>query len=103
MVSDDHMMRVRMSDELRARIAEAAKANSRSMNAEIVHRLEQSFPPSTEAPPPSPGTEKPAPSQEEVERMQRWIAYLRDIEARIAKMDAQTRAAVNDPPPKPAP
>lgn len=34
---------VRMPDGMRERIAEEAKANSRSMNAEIVHRLEESF------------------------------------------------------------
>jgi hypothetical protein len=34
---------VRMPDGLRDRIAEAAKANGRSMNAEIVFRLEESF------------------------------------------------------------
>lgn len=32
-----------MPDGLRDRIADAAKANNRSMNAEIVARLEQSF------------------------------------------------------------
>lgn len=36
---------VRLPDGMRDRIAEAAKANGRSMNAEIVHRLEQSFAP----------------------------------------------------------
>lgn len=34
---------VRMPDGMRDRIAEAAKANGRSMNAEIVHRLELTF------------------------------------------------------------
>lgn len=34
---------VRMPDGMRDRIAEAAKAAGRSMNAEIVHRLEESF------------------------------------------------------------
>ncbi|MGS1042258.1 Arc family DNA-binding protein [Burkholderia glumae] len=34
---------VRFPDGMRDRIAEAAKANNRSMNAEIVARLEQSF------------------------------------------------------------
>ncbi|UXQ89112.1 transcriptional repressor [Synechococcus phage MinM1] len=34
---------VRFPEGMRDRIAEAAKANGRSMNAEIVHRLEQSF------------------------------------------------------------
>ena len=34
---------LRMPDGMRGRIAEAAKENGRSMNAEIIHRLEQSF------------------------------------------------------------
>lgn len=34
---------VRMPDGMRDRIADAAKANGRSMNAEIVHRLELTF------------------------------------------------------------
>ena len=34
---------LRMEQELRDRIAEAAKNNNRSMNAEIVSRLEQTF------------------------------------------------------------
>lgn len=34
---------VRLPDGMRDRIAEAAKANNRSMNAEIVARLEASF------------------------------------------------------------
>lgn len=34
---------VRMPDGMRDRIAEAAKKNNRSMNAEIVARLEESF------------------------------------------------------------
>jgi plasmid stability protein len=36
---------VRLPDGMRDRIAEAAKANNRSMNAEIVARLEESFSP----------------------------------------------------------
>lgn len=39
-------MRLRMPPELRDQIEEAAKSNNRSMNAEIVSRLEQSFSPS---------------------------------------------------------
>lgn len=35
---------VRMPDGMRDRIAEEAKANNRSMNSEIVARLEASFP-----------------------------------------------------------
>lgn len=36
---------VRMPDGMRDKITETAKANNRSMNAEIVARLEQSFDP----------------------------------------------------------
>ena len=36
-------MRLRMSPELREKIEEESKVNGRSMNAEIVHRLEESF------------------------------------------------------------
>lgn len=36
-------LKVRVTPEFREKIIETAKANNRSMNAEIVHRLEQSF------------------------------------------------------------
>lgn len=36
-------LKVRVTPEFREKIIEAAKENSRSMNAEIVHRLEASF------------------------------------------------------------
>ena len=42
--SSDKFM-LRFPDGMRDRIAEAAKANNRSMNAEIVSRLEDSFSP----------------------------------------------------------
>lgn len=41
---------VRFPDGMRDRIAEAAKANGRSMNAEIVHRLQESFGESSQKP-----------------------------------------------------
>ena len=43
MARDDPHFRLRVPDELRARIADAAKANNRSINAEILSRLERSF------------------------------------------------------------
>jgi predicted DNA-binding protein len=43
MAADDPMMRVRLPPALKERIAEASKASGRSMNAEIVQRLEYSF------------------------------------------------------------
>lgn len=36
-------LKVRVTPDFREKIVETAKANNRSMNAEIVHRLEQSF------------------------------------------------------------
>lgn len=36
-------LKVRVTPEFREKIVETAKTNNRSMNAEIVHRLEQSF------------------------------------------------------------
>lgn len=36
-------LKVRVTPEFREKIVNTAKENSRSMNAEIVHRLEQSF------------------------------------------------------------
>ena len=43
MSRDYPQMRIRLSPELREKIEKAAKAASRSMNAEIAHRLELSF------------------------------------------------------------
>lgn len=51
MSREDPQLRVRLPIELKEKIEEAAKANSRSMNAEIVQRLDVSFfnePPSDE-------------------------------------------------------
>ena len=43
MTTNDTQMKLRLPAAVRDRIAEVAKANGRSMNAEIVVRLEQSF------------------------------------------------------------
>lgn len=43
MSRQDPQFKLRMTEELRDQIAEAAKASNRSMNAEIIARLEQSF------------------------------------------------------------
>lgn len=40
----DPQYKLRMTEDLKAKVEEAAKANNRSMNAEIVARLEASFP-----------------------------------------------------------
>lgn len=45
-MSDRHQAQaypLRMPDDLKARVAESAKANGRSMNAEIIARLDASF------------------------------------------------------------
>lgn len=62
---------VRMPDGLRDRIAEAAKANNRSMNSEIVARLQMTF--------------DDPPSQETIEKV---MARLDQIEAKLkARLD----------------
>lgn len=43
MAADDPHFRLRVSADLKAKVEEAARANNRSMNAEIVARLERSF------------------------------------------------------------
>lgn len=43
MAREDAQLKLRLSEELKALVTEAAKANGRSVNAEIVHRLEQTF------------------------------------------------------------
>ncbi|WP_081827833.1 Arc family DNA-binding protein [Kozakia baliensis] len=43
MKQTDPHFKMRLSPELKERIAEAAKKNGRSMNAEVVHRLQNSF------------------------------------------------------------
>ena len=45
---NDPQYKLRWSSELREKIAESAKAHNRSMNADIVARLEQSFKPTTD-------------------------------------------------------
>lgn len=43
MSKEHHQMRIRLPLELKEKIDEAAKSHNRTMNAEIVHRLEASF------------------------------------------------------------
>lgn len=43
MSREDPQLRVRIPPELKEKIEDAAKSNARSMNAEIVHRLDASF------------------------------------------------------------
>ncbi|MDG3575708.1 Arc family DNA-binding protein [Rhizobium sp. YJ-22] len=40
---DDPQLKLRLTEELKERVTEAAKANNRSVNSEIVARLEESF------------------------------------------------------------
>jgi len=54
---------VRLPDEMRDRITVAAKANSRTMNAEIVYRLEESF-------------KAAQPKDEELKRLYLRVIYL---------------------------
>lgn len=42
---EDPQLKLRLSEDLKDRVAEAARRNNRSVNAEIVHRLEASFAP----------------------------------------------------------
>ncbi|MEY3774319.1 MAG: hypothetical protein RLZZ129_1099 [Verrucomicrobiota bacterium] len=63
---------VRMPDGLRDRIAEAAKASGRSMNSEIVHRLEGSFPSSDAKP-----IEGRRPTKAEVDAALRILEHLK--------------------------
>ncbi|WP_041414414.1 Arc family DNA-binding protein [Serratia liquefaciens] len=39
----DHQMKIRVSEELKEMLENSATENKRSMNAEITHRLQQSF------------------------------------------------------------
>jgi hypothetical protein len=41
--TDEVQLKLRFDERLRRRIAKEAERNDRSMNAEIIHRLEQSF------------------------------------------------------------
>jgi hypothetical protein len=43
MAREDPQLKLRLSAELKARVEEAAQHAGRSLNAEIVHRLERSF------------------------------------------------------------
>ncbi|MFW6681762.1 Arc family DNA-binding protein [Komagataeibacter intermedius] len=43
MARNDPMMRFRAPEELKARIEQAAAKNSRTLNAEIIYRLDRSF------------------------------------------------------------
>lgn len=43
MSREDPQFKLRMTEDLKAKVEEAAKANNRSMNAELLARLEASF------------------------------------------------------------
>ena len=47
MAREDPQLKLRLTVEMKDRIAEAAKANNRSVTAEIVARLEESFQPAS--------------------------------------------------------
>lgn len=50
MAREDPQMKLRLPPELKARVEEAARAAGRSINAEIVQRLQASFVPRPHAP-----------------------------------------------------
>ncbi|QRI61833.1 Arc family DNA-binding protein [Shinella sp. PSBB067] len=43
LVKDQYKLLIRLSDDLRDKIVQSAEANDRSLNAEVVSRLESSF------------------------------------------------------------
>lgn len=43
MAREDPQLKLRVTDQMRAKLVYAARANNRSVNAEIVHRIEESF------------------------------------------------------------
>ncbi|WP_181418198.1 Arc family DNA-binding protein [Komagataeibacter oboediens] len=63
MTKRDPMIHVRVPDELKATLEKSAKANGRSMNAEIVYRLEESVNPSTKMDLTLSGMDAPAPQK----------------------------------------
>jgi hypothetical protein len=85
-IADKFMLR--LPDGMRERLAEAAKANNRSMNAEIIFRLDASF--SSEL-----NVALKLPTEEEIAAIaQRYRAFAREV---LGLPDDETPAA-----PKPA-
>jgi hypothetical protein len=78
MAADDPMMRVRLPLDLKGRIAASAKAANRSMNAEIVARIEASF--------------SPAPATVERERLDRLERAMADLAASIQRVAGQPQS-----------
>lgn len=85
---------VRFPDGMRDRIAEEAKKNNRSMNAEIVARLEKSF----EEPIQLEGELR---SFEDVERRLQQIANQLQLQSRLIKIQAKNRPFPVEEPPSP--
>jgi hypothetical protein len=73
MARTDPPFKIRMPDELKARIEQAAISNRRSMNAEIVSRLDASF------------------SQGSGEAWEAYVASFRRAAEAISKMDPAER------------
>jgi uncharacterized membrane protein YccC len=83
---------VRLPDGMRDRIAEAAKANNRSMNAEIVARLEASF-----------GTPLSAASPDVLQHLLTLAEEIQALSRRMGEShDASKQRAVQASPAKPA-
>jgi uncharacterized protein YlxW (UPF0749 family) len=81
MAADDPHFRLRLPSDLRDQLREAATANRRSINAEIVARLEATFPPA--------GFEQR--KRYEILRQQRDDAArnLQDFQQRLARLEAE--------------
>lgn len=85
---------VRFPDGMRDRIAEEAKKNNRSMNAEIVARLERSF-----EEPLYPDDSGKLHTFEDVERRLQNLARQMDLKLRLVKAQAKNRPLPTEQPP----
>ena len=89
---------LRLPDGMRDRIAEAAKTNNRTMNAEIVARLQQSF----DAERTSSQAEREAADRRNIERGEALMGELLALAERL-RADYASRPAVEAPPSEPLP
>lgn len=83
MSRDDPLMRIRLPDELKAKVKALADANHRSMNAEIVARLEASVASN------EPGTGLSFVAKAKEHSMALFDKRLSALERRLAKIDGQ--------------
>lgn len=82
---EDPQLKLRLSEDLKARISEAAARNGRSMNAEIVWVLEQHYP-------------APWPLEARIEEMIKLAAALRDTSdsALVEKLTDEMRETLKE-------